>query len=237
MKNIFTILLLATHTFMFASENKVLHFDFSAPIENTKITNGLITPKGVIASSVGSEIIISDIAIPFLNPDPFTSMSILADVANRQGVRVFLSKADTNSWIELTYNDEQTRGNEHTWRSVLFEIEKDIKAFSIKIVLSANEKLATLAINCFNAQIGSTQMMQYNPNTNSAKQITSCPCPQPSYVPRTSWGSSLGLNGSIYSGTASITTVTHVVVHHSAGSNGSSNGAALVAAIFNDHVN
>jgi hypothetical protein len=62
------------------------------------------------------------------------------------------------------------------------------------------------------------------------------PCPQPTYVPRTSWGSAFGLTGDIFVPPAYYTNVTHLIVHHSAGSNSSSNWPGVVAAIFDFHV-
>lgn len=64
-----------------------------------------------------------------------------------------------------------------------------------------------------------------------------CPCPQPDYVPRTSWGVGFSLNGDIYIGPPVYTKVTHLIVHHSAGTNVSNNWAGVVAAIFDFHVN
>lgn len=64
-----------------------------------------------------------------------------------------------------------------------------------------------------------------------------CPCPQPNFVPRTSWGSGFGLNESIFIGPPVYTKVTHLIVHHSAGTNVSNNWAGVVAAIFDFHVN
>lgn len=64
-----------------------------------------------------------------------------------------------------------------------------------------------------------------------------CPCPQPPVVPRSSWGLAWNLNGSIYAPPAVYTAVTHLIVHHSAGTNTSSNWPGVVAAIFDFHVN
>ncbi len=64
-----------------------------------------------------------------------------------------------------------------------------------------------------------------------------CTCPQPDYVPRTSWGAGFGLSGDIFIGPPVYTKVTHLIVHHSAGTNVSNNWAGVVAAIFDFHVN
>jgi hypothetical protein len=61
---------------------------------------------------------------------------------------------------------------------------------------------------------------------------TSSSYPLPSYVPRTSWGASLGLSN--LSGAAPIT-VTHLWVHHSAGQTNSSDFAAVVRSYYTYH--
>lgn len=61
---------------------------------------------------------------------------------------------------------------------------------------------------------------------------TSSSYPLPSYVPRTSWGASLGLNN--LSGASPIT-VTHLWVHHSAGQTNSSDFAAVVRSYYTYH--
>jgi N-acetylmuramoyl-L-alanine amidase/Secretion system C-terminal sorting domain len=71
-----------------------------------------------------------------------------------------------------------------------------------------------------------------NPSPKDAQD-----CPQPSYTPRNSWGTAWGLNSGIYIPPAYFTNVTHLIVHHSAGSNSSSNWPGVVAAIFDYHVN
>jgi len=64
-----------------------------------------------------------------------------------------------------------------------------------------------------------------------------CPCPQPNYIPRANWGASFKLTGDIYKAPAIYTNVTHLIVHHSAGTNVSNNWAGVAAAVFDFHVN
>lgn len=63
-----------------------------------------------------------------------------------------------------------------------------------------------------------------------------CNCLQPAFVPRASWGGSLNLTGNIFVPPASYTKVTHLIVHHSAGGNTSSNWAGVMQSIFDLHV-
>lgn len=65
----------------------------------------------------------------------------------------------------------------------------------------------------------------------------SCVCPQPPYMPRSQWGLSFGLSPDIYIPPATYTQVTHMIVHHSAGTHTSQNWPAVVASIFDFHVN
>jgi hypothetical protein len=60
---------------------------------------------------------------------------------------------------------------------------------------------------------------------------TSCPCPIPTFTNRVAWGNPQGATSAV-TGT---TTVTHMIVHHSAGSNTSSNWAATVRSIYDFH--
>ena len=64
-----------------------------------------------------------------------------------------------------------------------------------------------------------------------------CPCPIPSVVPRSNWGAAWNLSGDIYIPPAVYTKVSHLIVHHSAGTNTSNNWRGVVAAIFDYHVN
>jgi hypothetical protein len=59
-----------------------------------------------------------------------------------------------------------------------------------------------------------------------------CPCPQPNFQTRTNWNCPWGQN---WQTQPSYTTVTHLVVHHSAGSNTSTDWAAVVLSIFTFH--
>ncbi|MBK7096169.1 MAG: N-acetylmuramoyl-L-alanine amidase [Saprospiraceae bacterium] len=67
--------------------------------------------------------------------------------------------------------------------------------------------------------------------------FSDCNCLQPDFVSRSIWGGSFGLNENIYKPPASYTDVTHLIVHHSAGTNTSSNWPGVVASIFDFHVN
>lgn len=66
---------------------------------------------------------------------------------------------------------------------------------------------------------------------------SSCECSKPAFIPRSSWGIANGLNGNIYIPPAVYTNVSHLIVHHSAGTNSSNNWPGVVDAVFDYHVN
>jgi hypothetical protein len=83
----------------------------------------------------------------------------------------------------------------------------------------------------------------YNPGRSDERETArpvetgssrECPCPQPEYLNRDAWcpGGNCPPNSS-----PANTTVTHLIVHHSAGTNTSSDWAAVVRSIWDYHVN
>lgn len=65
----------------------------------------------------------------------------------------------------------------------------------------------------------------------------SCNCTGLPYITRNVWGTAFHLDSSIYIKPAVYTKVTHLIIHHSAGTNFSDNWAGVVAAYFDYHVN
>ncbi len=84
---------------------------------------------------------------------------------------------------------------------------------------------------------GATEAGTQGASNLETAQDLFCTCPLPDFVPRASWGAAFALNGNIYTPPAVYTTVTHLIVHHSAGTNTSNNWPGVVAAIFDYHVN
>ncbi len=68
----------------------------------------------------------------------------------------------------------------------------------------------------------------------ASEKSFSCPCPQPDAIPRAGWCPD---GGCPPNPSPAPTDVTHLIVHHSAGTNVSSDWAAVVRSIWNFHVN
>ena len=98
----------------------------------------------------------------------------------------------------------------------------------------------TIAIE-FRLPAGTYEVRGYDPGP-SVREVTpkplassqACPCAQPETVDREDWCPA----GNCPEGSNPVqTTVTHLIVHHSAGSNTANDWAAIVRAIWNIHVN
>ena len=115
---------------------------------------------------------------------------------------------------ELTYLDKST-----TYVQFTFKMEKP-----------ALQKLNTIRVRLYNPT-----------NLPPAKSVALSPegaCDLPPSVSRSVWGANLGLqNDKQYKNTPGFAPVTHLIVHHSAGDNTSTNWAATVSSIFDYHVN
>jgi N-acetylmuramoyl-L-alanine amidase/Secretion system C-terminal sorting domain len=83
-----------------------------------------------------------------------------------------------------------------------------------------------------------TNDVRKNDNVSTRRLAPLAPCDLPPAVSRSVWGAGWSLtNGQIYAGTPSFAPVTHLIVHHSATNNTATNWNAVVAAIFDGHVN
>jgi hypothetical protein len=83
-----------------------------------------------------------------------------------------------------------------------------------------------------------TNDVKKNDNISTRRLAPLAPCDLPPAVSRNVWGAGWSLtNGQIYAGTPSFAPVTHLIVHHSAGNNTSTDWNAVIAATFDYHVN
>ncbi|MFZ2900456.1 MAG: N-acetylmuramoyl-L-alanine amidase [Saprospiraceae bacterium] len=102
--------------------------------------------------------------------------------------------------------------------------------FDIRILpREAAAELASARVHFFNP--GDTPTP---PTGNDAAGVLACPCPQPAYLDRLGWCPS----GNCPTDPTPVpTSVTHLIVHHSAGANTSSDWPAVVRSIWDYHVN
>lgn len=115
---------------------------------------------------------------------------------------------------------------------LVFLEKKDWEKITIVV---CNENLSPIRLkvklNFFNPHL---KVPKLNPIVGERNE--ECVCPHPPYIPRSDWGENFNLINDIYIPPATLTEVTHLIVHHSATSNTSNNWPSVVAAIFNYHV-
>jgi N-acetylmuramoyl-L-alanine amidase/Secretion system C-terminal sorting domain len=175
---------------------------------------------------------ILEIPIDLKNVPSFISFSIRLNGSNfnEDAVEVVYSE-DKKNWKIIPHFHESKNEDPSVWVGELLYLDKNLSKIHLKI--SKKDKKVVLkkaTIRFFNPGESNTTG-DINLKTRGGV------CPQPASRKRAEWGAALNLNENIYSGSPSFTTVTHIIVHHSDGSNTSSDWDAVVRAILDFHVN
>lgn len=167
----------------------------------------------------------------------FTAISVVMEAKGLDHRAVRCRMGTSNGWQELPPFTEELVEGRYVSELIFVPAEAAGRlSFQFHIDTEIDRSSFTGRVHVF-SPTGDTQAdVPWSPGA-AAAQNTFCTCPQPDFVARASWGSAFGLNGDIYTPPAVYTTVTHLIVHHSAGSNTSSNWPGVVAAIFDYHVN
>ena len=165
--------------------------------------------------------------IPLIEAEPFIAFSMIWEKeAEFVEVRFASEKLEWEDWqtLPLEIHAEQRTGH---WVSQLYFANKESRYVQIK----AQVNLGNIEAHFYNPgasekqeEIVDAQIEQRDPD--------SCPCPQPAYEGRLDWCP----DGTCPEDATPVNTnVTHLIVHHSAGTNSSSNWAAVVRSIWDFH--
>ncbi|MCX8019180.1 MAG: N-acetylmuramoyl-L-alanine amidase [Chitinophagaceae bacterium] len=145
-----------------------------------------------------------------------------------------------DEWQLLAEDEHFTEGEKHA--TGLLYYEKEARYFQYRIETNRNGAGITareVMFNFFNpGKIREDQKLPAGKNSEEEhreENVAACPCYLPPYKSRTEWGCPQG-QGRV-SGVGTSPAVTHLIVHHSAGSNTSTNWDAVVLSIWNLHVN
>lgn len=149
--------------------------------------------------------------------------------------RVWLSvSSDSVGWSEwrpLQTDGHATDAKRHHVSELVF-LPADTRYFRINVVTDLRgegSRMKRILVNFFSPGERPSPPV---PQTSQTILNTGCPCEKPAVVTRAGWNCpQTGNPGYSY------TTVTHLIVHHSAGGNTSSDWAAVVLSIWNSHVN
>lgn len=144
-----------------------------------------------------------------------------------------------NKWSEWKTLPVDRHGEEESSveATEMKQLDARVKSIQIRVLQPAGQSLPEgIQINLFNP------VLPQNPGSASLNvkptnqgpllpELRSCPCPLPQMVGRDTWGAPRPCASPSYAA------VTHMVVHHSAGGNTSSNWAQVVLSIWDFHVN
>jgi hypothetical protein len=218
-----------------------------------------------LATGLREATAVSDpVAIPFENPEPFVAISAVWRAQSPDHHLIGLqmrTSSDGNSWGEWLDSDidhhVEPVDAEHFHGHLLF-FSRDSRFVQYRVTMSRSifnvaPRLDDVTLHFINPGVTdvetltviegkSTENRETLLFTPSVKTDDSIPSylqvqnaiPLPDYVDRETWGQPLGLTN-LASRTP--TTVTHLVVHHSAGQTESSDFAAVVRSYWSFHVN
>ena len=224
------------------SENQfeLINLSYVTQFNSFKKSSSNIEQAKLINSNIDATIVSKPIQITLKNITPFLAISCgwneVNNTLNKNSIIEIRFSIEGNIWddwkrLEL---DEHSSNTKYQFVSQLLFEKKEYKFYQLQITTNLQLKgdvLQDVFLNFFSPGDGKTSTSINKTNSPSiASRTTSCPCPQPSYINRIGWGCPQGAISYSY------TTVTHLIVHHSAGANTSSNWSSVVLSIWNSHV-
>jgi hypothetical protein len=167
-------------------------------------------------------------AIPLTHDGPFLSYFVKSS-QQVEGLNIRFSSNGNNwsEWLPL-HPDAHMDFDDDSWISELGFEESGAQWFQ----LSSTVPYTTLKCHFFNP--GHTEEVHSSQPQDIEVTDRSCPCPVPEIQTRAQWCP----DGTCFPHPSpSWTNVTHLIIHHSAGTNSSSDWAGVVRAIWDFHVN
>jgi N-acetylmuramoyl-L-alanine amidase/Secretion system C-terminal sorting domain len=175
---------------------------------------------------------ILNVPVGLVKAEPFITFSIRLNGNNLSETAIAVAYSlDQKEWKTLSHFHDNDHGDPSVWIGEMLELDKNLSKIHLKITRKDKKTVISKATVRFFSPGGSTSTGSIDLNTRGGL------CTQPTASKRTEWGAALSLGDRIYSGSPSFTTVTHVIVHHSAGGNVSTDWDAVVRSILDFHVN
>jgi len=178
-----------------------------------------------------SEFLSNFIDVPIVKPDPFLAVGFQANLrSNLNNAEIFLRvSVDKKEWTDwqLVHNEFHGENSEANYLAELSFFEKDTKYIQFKI--SSDTKIESIVFNFISP--GSSSQVQNK--IQLTKENFDSNIDRPAYVSRKEWNSPQDEHIS----SRTLTDVTHLIIHHSAGNTTSNDFAAVVLAYWDYHVN
>lgn len=179
-----------------------------------------------------NEVLVSEqIALPGLTKAPFQSLSLKTKKTTAGVAQLYFIELDEKGeLIRLSMDTHETDISEGQGFILPFYIPDSCKSFRLFALSNAKFEESGTSLICHLFNPGNSE----EPEHISSIPITlrEEPCDQPEYLDRAAWCSTCPEDS-----TPEYTIPTHMIIHHSAGTNTSSDWAAVVRSIWDYHVN
>ncbi|MEO0894908.1 MAG: N-acetylmuramoyl-L-alanine amidase [Bacteroidota bacterium] len=211
------------------------------------VSNIISSAKGIQQIKVDQVGLFFSRSIPIQLPSttPFIAVSLTGRFSELDTTKynVYLSSADTEQnlgnfrQINVFHHLED---EDSLFQSELMFFEENSRFFQFLVLFKDLEPgQSPVSLSEFEFQLfapGHSNVDPANPGSTTLNGANpNCNCGIPAYANRTSWGSPTGQDYS--NGSPSYATVSHMIIHHSAGPNTSADWGATVLSIWNFHVN
>ncbi|MFT4666740.1 MAG: hypothetical protein ACI8YQ_002123 [Polaribacter sp.] len=233
---VFTLLTIFAHAQEKAPERDILTITQFASGELNGIKN---TKNGIRSTGIQktAEFVRYDMKVPITELSSFLAFSIVWEAQNwnseNNQLWVRFKGGNTNlNWQQIKI-DVHSDKNDLRHISELTFVDNDVDKLDIKIVFEEGSQALVQKLDLHFYNPGSLEN-KLGSETKQANNRAVCTCPQPDFEDRDDWCPA-GNCPEIANPT--ITDVTHLIVHHSAGVNSSSDWAGVVRSIWDFHVN
>ena len=192
------------------------------------------TPQDNLLKTGTSEFLSEAIEIPIQNPEPFIAIGLNGTLANEiDNIHFYMRVSeDGDSWSEwqLIENDNHAGKVDSKFLGTLAFFDKNSKFMQFRTHEVANIEVLTFSF----ISPGKTDESAIEERIKKSQlSKTATGLDRPEFVSRKSWGCPQDEHES----SRSLTNVTHLIIHHSAGSTTSSDFAAVVRSYWDYHVN
>ena len=192
------------------------------------------SPLGNLLNAEASEFLSEVIEIPIQNPEPFIAIGLNATLFNDIDDVHFYIRVSENgdSWSdwELIENDDDAGKIESKYLGTLAFYDKNTKFMQFRTNVFTNLEDLTFSF----ISPGKTDKSKIETRIEQSQLCKTIDViERPEFVSRKDWGCPQDEHVS----SRSLTDVTHLIVHHSAGSTNASDFAAIVLAYWDYHVN
>ena len=189
-----------------------------------------------------AELIFKPEPIGLKHIEPFLSFSMAWSDAEEDAentklqIRFSADGQQWDPWIAIA-KDEHYEKTKYSFVSTLMELDRNYRFYQLRVQSNLSKKgniADSLLLNFFSPgdiqpSNSSNTITNIWPHAEHVTESQNCSCPLPTFVNRAGW------NCPQVSWNPSSTNVTHLVIHHSAGSNTSTNWPAVVLSIWNFH--